>query len=46
MMTRYRFLDGMGDVVAEADFPDHPSAIEATPDLEDEDGDRNIQPES
>ena len=22
-MTRYRFLDGMGDVVADNDFPDH-----------------------
>ena len=26
-MTRYRFLDGMGDVVAEEDFPDHSAAL-------------------
>ena len=26
-MTRYRFLDGMGDVVAEDDFPDHAAAL-------------------
>jgi hypothetical protein len=25
-MTRYRFLDGMGDVVAEGDFADHVEA--------------------
>ena len=25
-MTRYRFLDGMGDVVDEADFADHEAA--------------------
>lgn len=25
-MTRYRFLDGMGDVVAERDFDDHAAA--------------------
>ena len=25
-MTRYRFLDGMGDVVDERDFDDHPAA--------------------
>ncbi len=25
-MTRYRFLDGMGDVVAEGEFADHASA--------------------
>ena len=23
-MTRYRYLDGMGDVVADGEFPDHP----------------------
>ena len=26
-MTRYRFLDGMGDVVAEEQFADHAAAI-------------------
>ncbi len=26
-MTRYRFLDGMGDVVAEDEFIDHAAAI-------------------
>ncbi len=26
-MMRYRFLDAMGDVVDEAEFPDHESAI-------------------
>jgi hypothetical protein len=26
-VTRYRFLDGMGDVVAEDDFADHGEAI-------------------
>lgn len=26
-MTRYRFLDPMGDVVVEAEFPDHATAI-------------------
>lgn len=26
-MTRYRFLDGMGDVVAEGDHDDHPTAL-------------------
>ncbi len=26
-MTRYRFLDGMGDVVAEDDHPDHAAAL-------------------
>lgn len=28
-MTAYPFLDGMGDVVAQQDFPDHASAIAA-----------------
>ena len=27
VLTRYRFKDPMGDVVAEGDFPDHPAAI-------------------
>lgn len=26
-MTRYRFLDGMGDVVAEAEFGQHDDAL-------------------
>lgn len=26
-MTRYRFLDAMGDVVAEADFAEHDEAL-------------------
>lgn len=26
-MTRYRFLDGMGEVVAEDDFGDHAAAL-------------------
>jgi len=26
-MTRYRFLDGMGDVVDEQEFADHASAL-------------------
>jgi hypothetical protein len=36
-MTRYRFLDPMGDVVAEEEFPDHASALAAARDFEDED---------
>ncbi len=35
-MTRYRFLDAMGDVVGEDDFPDAPSAIAAVDDLPDD----------
>ncbi len=27
-MTTYRFLDGMGDVVADGDFADHETALE------------------
>lgn len=26
-VTTYRFLDGMGDVVAEQEFPDHGTAL-------------------
>lgn len=26
-MTRYRFLDPMGDVIAEGDFTDHAAAV-------------------
>ena len=34
-MTRYRFLDPMGDVVAEEEFPDHATALAAAADYED-----------
>jgi len=27
VVTRYRFLDGMGDVVADGEFADHDSAL-------------------
>ena len=30
-MTRYRYLDGMGDVIAEREFGDHASALAWTP---------------
>jgi hypothetical protein len=36
-MTRYRFLDPMGDVVAEDEFPDHASARSAAADFEEAD---------
>jgi hypothetical protein len=36
-VTRYRFLDGMGDVVAEEEFPDHAAALAAAAAFEDED---------
>lgn len=36
-MTRYRFLDGLGDVAAEEDFDDHAAAIAAADDVADED---------
>ena len=26
-MTAYRFLDGMGDVVSDGEFPDHAAAL-------------------
>lgn len=35
-MTRYRYLDGMGDVVAEGEHDDHESAIAAVDDLDDD----------
>lgn len=35
-MTSYRFLDGMGDVVAEDEFDDHEAAIAAIDDLPDD----------
>lgn len=34
-MTRYRFLDPMGDVVAEEEFPDRAAAFAAAEDFED-----------
>jgi hypothetical protein len=34
-VTRYRFLDAMGDVVVEEDFPDHPSALTWSQESED-----------
>ena len=36
-MTRYRFLDPMGDVVAEEDFPDRETAMAAAAGFEDAD---------
>jgi hypothetical protein len=39
-VTRYRFLDGMGDVVGEHEFDDHRSALAAArSDADDEAGD-------
>lgn len=40
-MTRYRFLDGMGDVVADDEFPDHAAALAWV--NEDEEHDEEIQ---
>ena len=36
-VTRYRFLDAMGDVVAEEEFPDHAAALAAAGEFDDED---------
>jgi len=36
-VTRYRYLDGMGDVVAERDFADHDAALAWARDGEDND---------
>ena len=36
-MTRYRFLDPLGDVAAEGEFPDHATAIAAAGEVADED---------
>jgi hypothetical protein len=36
-MTRYRFLDAMGDVVVEEDFPDHAAALAWSQESEDVD---------
>jgi hypothetical protein len=33
-VIRYRFLDGMGDVVEERDFVDHPAALSWARDME------------
>ena len=38
-MGRYRFLDPMGDVLAEGEFPDHGSALEWAQDDTDRDDD-------
>jgi hypothetical protein len=35
-MTRYRFLNGMGDVVADGEYADHASAIAAVDDFADD----------
>jgi hypothetical protein len=35
-MTQYRFLNAMGDVVAEGEYADHATAIEAAYDLDDD----------
>jgi hypothetical protein len=40
-VTRYRFLDGMGDVVAEGEFATHPEALAWAAD--DEDRDEDVQ---
>jgi hypothetical protein len=40
-VTTYRFLDAMGQVVAEDEFKDHPSALEWA--AEDEELDEEIQ---
>ncbi|CAN5592182.1 hypothetical protein BH24ACT11_BH24ACT11_09140 [soil metagenome] len=40
-MTRYRYLDGMGDVVAEQEFDDRDAAL-AWP-VEDEDNEDEVQ---
>ena len=40
-MTRYRFLDGMGDVVLEGDYDDHAAALAGA--REDEDRDEDVQ---
>jgi len=39
-MTRYRFLDGMGEVVAEGDFAEHAEALAWA---QDEDRDEDVQ---
>lgn len=40
-MTRYRYLDAMGDVVAEREFPDHAAALAWARD--DEENDEEVQ---
>ena len=39
VVVRYRFLDGMGDVVAEGDFEDHATALHWARDDEDQEAD-------
>ena len=41
-MTRYRFLDGLGDVVEEGEFPDHAAAL-AWAQADDSDTDEEIE---
>jgi len=36
-VTRYRYLDGMGDVVADREFADHPAALDWARDDEEHD---------
>ncbi len=38
-MTAYRFLDGMGDVLPEREFPDHAAALARARDPDGEDAD-------
>lgn len=38
-MTAYRFLDGMGDVVADGDFADHATALAFARDADENDED-------
>ena len=40
-VTRYRFLDAMGDVVADGEFPDHAAALAWARD--DADNDEDVQ---
>ncbi len=40
-MTRYRYLDGMGDVVAELEFDDHTAGLAWA--MEDEEHDEEVQ---
>lgn len=40
-MTRYRFLDGMGDVVADGEFADHAAALDW--EMDDSENDEEVQ---
>jgi hypothetical protein len=42
-MTRYRFLDGMGDVVDEREFPDHARALAWAMDEDEDEDEDDIQ---